>query len=270
MIARVVKSNSNAAVSHASDCKDLAGLEDDCEDSADCKSGCIDCKSSESNCNVSAICESDCNDQESCTGNPNIPESLKRQSQWFNKSQKHRNDAALSWQMILWVTLLLLAQSYHNATLPWVACSNHEDKNASHCDSNCHKLCPAMSLADVLEFDKEPTINLFYFHESKVDPANHVHFPELEKDRKLMKINCTEGKFPQSFRILPQTPLTAISETTCEFFVSSTLLVGAHPPLQPCHKLKLLCLFWPMAQTSLLIDVHCQQEQTITISWVQL
>ena len=40
-----------------------------------------------------------------------------------------------------------------------------------------------------------------------------VHFPELEKWQKLMKINWTKGKLPQSFGMLPWTPLTAVSKT---------------------------------------------------------
>jgi hypothetical protein len=66
----------------------------------------------------------------------------------------------------------------------------------------------------------------FWLEQASTKCTNHTHFPELETWQKMMKINCKNSKIPQSFGTLPP-------------------LAGAHPPLQPRHRLTPLCLFGP-------------------------
>ena len=88
-------------------------------------------------------------------------------------------------------------------------------------------------------------------------------FPELETWQKMMKINCKNGKIPQSFGTLPRTPLAAVSETTRALSGARPHLQGLTRPYNPATGWH-LCAFWPMAWWKFpLTEYQRQKEQTI-------
>ncbi len=85
-----------------------------------------------------------------------------------------------------------------------------------------------------------------------------------------MKIDCKNSKSLRASGRCPE-PHSLRQRDQVSLFVSSTPLAGAHPPLQPRHRLTPLCLFSPWRKKFLLTTDYCQQDKkTFTISWVEL
>ena len=190
------------------------------------------------------------------------------------------NDTAISQQamaMISQVTgrsqgaFLWFAQSNHKATMPLVAQSNHEDKNAGQSNNKCHKLSPAMVLAVVLQFDKNQTISLFKLSDFKarlILPIIFI-FPNWKNDRKFMKFNYSKGKFPQGFGMLPCTPLTAVSNTMWALMGAWPHLRGSTAPTTP-PQANTFMPFCPWHRPCLNHWSSSTRTKTSTISWVEL